>query len=404
MGPLTGVRVVESAMIINGPVAGYMLGDLGAEVIKIEPPVTGDQSRGMQSIYDVQFVTPDGRSMVWEFANRNKRSVVLDLNNKEGRGIFYRLIEKSDIFLTNYRPGALQKLKIDYETLKQHNSKLIYAKNTGFGSKGFFAGKPAWDMTAQAFSGAMWIVGDRDFPEPAVTVGSVFDMVGASFLAYGIVAALVARERTGIGQQVDCSLLSGAIHIQAMNISSFLWANKSMSRFSRTRCRNPLTNHYKCADGKWLLLCEPSSKNWEDICSALGMHELVKDPRCSTGDARRQNYAEVISVLDRVFATKTRDEWMKIFSGYDFSYSPVYDYADVVNDTQILENGYVTEMDHAILGKMKTIGFPVQFSETPASIRNSAPEFGQHTEEVIGEILGYSWDEIADLRDKGAFG
>ena len=254
MGPLTGIRVIESAMVLNGPVAGYMLGDLGAEIIKIEPPVTGDISRGMQSVYDVQFVMPDGRGLMWEMANRNKKSVVLDLNNKEGRGVLYRLVEKSDVFLTNYRPAALQKLKIDYETLRQLNPKIIYAKNSGFGSKGFFGGKPGWDMTAQAFSGAMWIVGDRDFPEPAVTVGSVFDVVGASFLAYGIMAALVARERTGVGQQVDCSLLSAAIHMQAMNICSFLWTNKGMSRFSRTRCRNPLTNHYKCADGKWLLL------------------------------------------------------------------------------------------------------------------------------------------------------
>jgi crotonobetainyl-CoA:carnitine CoA-transferase CaiB-like acyl-CoA transferase len=136
----------------------------------------------------------------------------------------------------------------------------------------------------------------------------------------------------------------------------------------------------------------------------LGAPELIEDPRFHTGEARRQNYAEVISVLDRVFANKTRDEWMNIFARYDFSYSPVYDYADAVKDPQILENEYVTEMDHAVLGKMKTIGFPVQFSETPASIRNSAPEFGQHTEEVIREIFGYSWDEIADLRDKGAFG
>ena len=404
MGPLSGIRIVECAAIFNGPVAGAMLGDLGAEVIKVEPPGTGDPSRGMQSIYDVQFIAPDGRSMAWEMANRNKKSMILDLNNSDGRAAFYSLIEKADVFLTNYRSKAIKKLEINYEVLREHNPKLIYARNTGFGHKGPFSEKPAWDMSAQAFSGAMWIVGDRDFSEPSVTVGSVFDMVGASFLAYGIMAALVARERNGMGQEVDCSLLSGAIQIQAMNICSFLWAGRGMSLFSRTRCRNPLTNYYKCADDKWLLLCEPSSKNWEDICAAFGTPELATDPHYATGDARRKNYAKLIKHLDSIFVTRKRDEWMSIFARYDFSYSPVYDYEGAVNDPQLIENQYVVETDHATLGKMKTVGFPAQFSETPASIQSSAPEFGQHTEEVMIDVLGCSWDQRASLREKGAFG
>ncbi len=260
-------------------------------------------------------------------------------------------------------------------------------------------------MVAQAVSGAMWLFGDRDFPEPSVAVGSIFDQIGASMLAYGILAALVARERTGIGQEVESSLLAGAIHLQAQNINTFLWRGRGMARFSRKRCRNPLTNYYQCADEKWILLSEPqSARYWHDFCTALGVPELEHDPLYSTAEARRQNYTEFIALLDRVFADKPRDEWLKIFSQYDFVYSPIYDYAEMADEPQVAENQYLVDMEHPVMGKVKTAGFPVRFSKTPASIQSAAPEFGAHTEEVLLEIGGYSWDEISRLREQGALG
>jgi crotonobetainyl-CoA:carnitine CoA-transferase CaiB-like acyl-CoA transferase len=358
----------------------------------------------MKSIYGAHLITPDGQSVIWEMANRNKKGVVLDLKNKEGRAIFYRLIEKSDVFLTNYRPQALQKMNVDYETLKEYNPKLIYAVTTAFGRKGPFSDKAGYDMTAQAYSGAMWIAGDRDYPGPALTVGSIYDMIAASFLVYGVLAALVARERYGIGQQVESSILAGAVHIQGLNIASFAWTGKGQARFSQKRTRNPLTNYYKCADGKWIVLCEPAWKNWDSICVAMGMQELKSDPHYGTPEDRAKNYAELIATLESKFVTKPRDEWLKIFDQYDFPYAPVNDYNDVVNDPQILANEYVVEIDHAAFGQTKTVGFPVQFSETPAFIQSGAPEFGQHTEEILMEVLGYSWEEIARLRDQGALG
>jgi len=229
-------------------------------------------------------------------------------------------------------------------------------------------------------------------------------MIGASFLAYGILAALVARERTGVGQQVETSILSGAVHVQALNLSSFLWAGTGQARFSQKRTRNPLTNYYQCADGKWIVLCEPAAKNWENICTAMGMQELIPDKRFSTPKIRAQNYAELITLLESKFATKPRHEWLSIFDQYDFPYSPLNSYEDVVDDPQILSNQCVVETDHATAGKTKAVGYPVQFSETPASVRSGAPEFGQHTEEVLVEILGCSWQEVDRLRNQGALG
>ncbi|MDP2917851.1 MAG: CoA transferase [Dehalococcoidia bacterium] len=405
MGPLNGIRVLEAASVLNGPVTGYMLGDLGAEVIKIEPPGTGDPSRGYQTLFDVVMSLPDGGSLLFESANRNKKSIVLDLKNEAGKDIFRKLIEKSDVFITNFSKKSIRELDIGYATLSQYNTRLVYAATTTFGSKGRLSERRGYDMVAQAVSGAMWLFGDRDSPEPSIAVGSIFDQISASMLAYGILAALVARERIGIGQEVESSLLAGAIHLQAQNINAFLWRGRAMARFSRRRCRNPLTNYYKCADDKWILLSEPqSARYWHDFCTSLGMPELENDPLYNTAEARRENYADFIALLDRVFATKPRDEWLRIFDKYDFVYSPVYDYADMANEPQVMENQYLVEMEHPTMGKVKTIGFPVQFSKTPASIQCSAPQFGAHTEQVLQELLGCSWEEIAKLREQGAFG
>lgn len=404
MGPLNGIRVVESAMLFNGPVTGYILADLGAEVIKVEPPGTGDISRGYETMFGASMNRPGLANVAFEVANRGKKSIVLNLKSDDGRSILYKLIEKSDVFITNLRKSSTQKHKIDYHTLRGHNPKIIYASTSTYGAMGPRGEQRGYDMQAQAISGAMWeIFGDRDSVEPSVAVGSIFDQIGATVLLYGILAALVARERTGIGQEVRASLVGSAIHLQATNINTFLWQRRGMSRFSRERCRNPLANYYQCADKKWVLLCETQiQRYWPAFLSAIEIQELENDPRYSTPDGMRQNFSEFIAILDRKFATKPRDEWLKIFSGHDFGYAPVHDYAEMVDDPQVWANDYIVEIDHPSMGKVKTVASPVGFSETPISIGRGAPEYGQHTEEVLTDILGYSWEEIGKLRDMGA--
>lgn len=405
MGPLENLRIIEMAQLFNGPVTASMLGDLGAEVIKIETPVSGDLSRGTSSMFDMPMVLHGGFNVSFEAANRSKKSVVLNLHLEEGREIFYKLIERSDVFITNHTSSVLNRLKVDYDTLTRYNPKLIYAQTSTYGNNGPLSNRRGYDIMAQAVSGAVWIFGDRDSPEPSIAVGSIFDQVAATSLAYGILAALVARERTGVGQQVECSLMSSAIHMQGTNINTFLWQGKGMSRFSHKRARNPLVNYYKCADGKWILLCEAqSAKYWHDFCCAMGIEELEDDSQYNTAEARRQSYAEFIDILDRRFVLKTRDEWLRIFSNYDFGYAPIYDYAEMVVDPQVLINKCIIEMDHPTLGKLRTVGSPVQFDKTPVTIQSAAPQFGQHTEEVLIEILGYSWEDIGIFREHGTLG
>ncbi|MDP2916777.1 MAG: CoA transferase [Dehalococcoidia bacterium] len=405
MGPLKGIRVLDVGMYYQGPAAGYMLGDLGADVIKIEPPVTGDRQRGVSSMYGALMTTPDGRSVAFEAGNRSKRSMTLDLQNAAGKDVLHKLVSKSDVFITNFSNRVIKELNLEYETLSRYNPKLIYGATSAFGGKGPLADRVGYDPVGQAFSGAMWMFGDRDDPEPSMVVGSIFDQLAATLLVYGVLAALVARNSQGVGQKVETSLVGGGIHLQAYDINTFFFRGRGMQRFSRKRCRNPLTNYYKCADGKWIMLSEPrGGVHWQAFCKAIGIPGLENNEQFNTFDARRKNYAEFIALLDQTFATKTRDEWINIFSNYDFGYSPVYDRSDLTNEPQLLANEYVVEMQHPAWGKVKTVGFPVQFSRTPAAIRSAAPEFGQHTEEILSEVLGYSWDEIGSLREKGAFG
>ncbi len=255
----------------------------------------------------------------------------------------------------------------------------------------------------------MFAMGERDFPEPVQTVSGVADQMGATILVQGILAALVARERQGIGQLLDTSLLGSMLHLQYMGLSVTSFRGKSWARHSRTKAPNPLTNHYRCADDKWILFAEiQADRFWPEFCKALGLDELIEDERFATAmgtddkGGRRKHAVELIEILDETLATKPRDEWVRIFEGLaaPFAYSPVQDYYEVLEDEQVLVNDYVVDFDHPEAGPIKEMGHPVRFSKTPARIRSEAPEFGQHTEEILQE-LNFDWDKITKLRDSG---
>ncbi len=403
-GPLDGIRVLNWSQFTPSS-AGYMLGDLGADVIKIEHPTQGDAYRGMGAMYGEAMSMPGGRHAGFEAANRNQRSITLDLKQDAGRQLLYSLAEKSDVFYTNYTATVARKLCVDYETLSQKNPMLVYATSSTYGPEGPWAERRGFDQTAQARSGLMFCMGDRDFPEPVQTVSGIADTMGATVLAMGILSALLARERQGFGQKVDASLLGSMLHLQTMGIGVTSFRGKSWARHSRKRSRNPLTNHYRCADDKWLLFSEiQADRFWPEFCGALGLDELTEDPRFATAmGGRREHATELIEILDRTLATKPRDEWVRIFEERKapFAYSPVQDYYDVLNDPQVLANDYVIEMDHPAAGKVKAMGYPWRFSKTPAKVIREAPEFGQHTEEVLQELLGINWEEIAALKQQG---
>jgi crotonobetainyl-CoA:carnitine CoA-transferase CaiB-like acyl-CoA transferase len=370
-------------------------------VVKVEDRVRGDPTRGFFETFGMSTAARSGINVLFETANRHKKSITLDLGKEKGKQILYQLVKASDVFLTNYSQSAIANLHIDYQSLIKHNPKLIYGLATGYGTLGPESEKRAFDTIAQARSGIMYATGEPDDP-PSQIGGIIFDQMTGTLLAYGVLAALVARDRQGIGQKVEVSLLGSGIHLQAYGVNGALLRGRMM-KSSRRSLKNPLANHYQCADGEWLLFSEAQSDRfWHNFCDALGIQNLEKDTRFVTVVERKQNFRELTSIIEDVFKTKTRDEWVSIIEarGGGIAYSPVFKLTDLASDPQVLANEYVTRVDHPALGQVNVVGVPVRFSETPASPQGYAPNFGQHTEEVLINILGYNWEEIQKLKDE----
>ncbi len=401
-GPLSGIRVIECGGYLSAPSACYMLGDLGAEIIKIEDRVQGDPVRGMESTFGRGMIMPDGTNILFETANRNKKSITLDMKKAKGQDLLHKLIGVSDVFCTNYSLPAIGNLNIGFETLKKYNPKLVYGLATSYGSKGPDNMKRGFDVIAQARSGIMTTLGEPDSP-PLQIAGAVFDQITGTMLASGIMAALLARDKQGIGQVVEVSLIGSGVHIQAYNVNVTLLRGRSMPRPSKKTLRNPLANHYECADGKWVLLCEAQSdRYWHAFCTALGISNIEKDAKYIDSKARRDNCLELTGLLENIFKTKPQADWLKVLEekGEGLAFSPVNELSGLVNDPQITLNDYIIDVDHPTMGKKKMVGFPMKFSETPPAVYRTAPNFGQHTEEVLMDVLGLDWDEISKLREE----
>ncbi len=398
-GPLNGVKVVEITLFQQGPVAGMRLGDLGAEVIKVEP-MTGDPGRGMMKIVGVT-AGLDGRNYYFESCNRNKRSIALDLNTERGREIFLKLIEQADVFLTNMSIDAPKRLGIDYENLSEVNPRLIYAHASGWGRQGPDANLNSFDYAGIARSGTMMMCGEEGGP-PATLIPGMGDEQGGLICAWAVTAALYAREKTGKGQLVDTSLMGALIALHGVNFAAPGVLGREFPRLVRAEAGNALYNHYKCKDGKWIVIAHlQPDRYWPDVCRAMGLEELEHDSRFNTIEARYENRRELVATFDNKFAEKTRDEWMKIFSPTKLIYTPVQSASEVFEDPQALANDYIIEVEHPVWGKIKMLGFPWAFHGTPAAVQREAPELGQHSEEILLE-LDYTWEEIAGLKERGA--
>jgi len=395
-GPLDGVRVVEITMFQQGPVAGTKLGDLGADVIKVEP-LAGDPGRGFMRIIGTM-VGLKGRNYYFEQHNRNKRSIVLDLKTKRGMEIFLKLIDRADVFMTNMSIEAPQKMGIGPEALLKRNPRLIYAQASGWGRKGPDANQLSFDYTGIGRAGLMMSSGERGTP-PAQVLPGLGDEVGGMVAAWAVCAALYAREKTGKGQLVDTSLMGSLVCMESLVLSAPAILGQEFPREIRAQAGNPIYNHYRAKDDKWFILAHlQPDKYWPNACRALGMPELEHDPRFNSIEARGEHAKELIAIMDKKFATKTRDQWFEIFKREGLIYTPIQTLTEVIDDPQSLANNYVTWFDHPVLGRTKMVGFPWDYSQTPASIRREAPELGQHTEEILLE-LGYSWDDITKLKD-----
>ena len=397
-GPLDGIRVVEITMFQQGPVCGTKLGDLGADVIKVEP-LTGDPGRGFMRIIGTM-VGLKGRNYYFEQHNRNKRSIVLDLKQEKSKELFLKLIDEADVFLTNMSIEAPKKMGIGPEVLMKRNPRLIYAQASGWGRKGPDANELSFDYTGIGRAGLMMSSGERGTP-PSQVLPGLGDELGGMVCAWAICTALYARERTGKGQLVDTSLMGSLICMESLVLSAPAMLGQEFPREIRTEAGNPIYNHYQAKDGKWFILAHlQPDRYWANACRALDMPELENDPRFNSIEARGQNAKELIAIMDEKFATRTRDEWFGIFQREGLIHSPVQTLTEVIDDPQAMANNYVTSFEHPVLGRTKMVGFPWDFSQTPASIRREAPELGQHTEEILLE-MGYNWDDITQLKTEG---
>lgn len=392
---LNGIKVVELAQLAAAPMAGRHLADMGAEVIHIEHPVRGDTWRGIM-------VAPGDTSTInwnWENYSRNKKSVTIDVFKPGGKEIITKLIQEADVFLTNMRPFELEESGLQYGALNTNNPGLIYASLTGFGKEGPDKNEPGYDHTAYwARSGIAHMVMPDNIP-PDFRVGAFGDNLGGMALAFGITAALFARERTGLGQEVDISLFNLGVYQLSFSIAQTLMTGQEQVRIGRKEMPNALMNTFQTRDRRWLLLSilQPD-RYWGRLCQAIDRPELENDPRFESFMSRIENHITLLEILEETFSTRTLEEWKTRLAGIPFA--PIQNLQEVVTDQQAKENDFFATFDHPTFGPVEMVANPIKLSKTPATIRTRAPEFSEHTEEVLLD-LGYSWDEIAGFKKAG---
>ena len=395
MGALSGYRVLDLSILVQGPQAAAMLHDLGAEVTKIELPEVGDLGRWLTVAID------DDRSPYVEANNRGKRSVTLDLRTAGGKRALMRLVEAVDILIHNFVPGTVEEWGIDYDALKKINPSLIYAAGSTFGPEGPNSQREGADMVGQAEGGIVSVTGHDD-GHPTIVGAVIGDHFGAQNLITGILAALVHRERTGVGQRIDVSLVGSAIFAQSSEMTYTMLSGKSPGR--------PNNNHpilrglvHRCptSDGYIYLLGIPEHL-WNDFALCLDREDLVDDPRFATLVPALEDVETLRAIIDDVFPSRTTEEWEQRLRSAGQRYGRVKTYEEVVSDDTNLANGYIVQVEHPSYGSISVVGNPVRMSETPTRVGVVAPELGEHTEEVLLEA-GFSWEEIDQMRTDGAY-
>jgi crotonobetainyl-CoA:carnitine CoA-transferase CaiB-like acyl-CoA transferase len=399
VGALSGFKVLDITAGLNGPCCGVWLSDYGAEVIKVEPRLTGEYGRSLIHVPDCDF-TP-----YFVCANRGKKGITLDLATEKGREVVYRLVKRCDVLINNFRIGVLDRLGLGYDEVRKHNPRIIYATGSGYGVRGPMAKLPCNDYAAQAYGGLVSVTGFQDQPLPAGA--AIADLAGSLSLTLGVAMALLARERFGEGQRVDASLYGAMMMLQTFPIDHYAMARELPEPLRVGRWDNMLPATYgmpKTKDG-YIMVTWVAPEIWPEYCQVLGIPEITDDPRFDPRSAsfteRAKYRSELADILDKAFQKKTTREWLDILRnlGGVLICSGISTYADIVKDPQAWENGYLIEMDIPGLGPTRLVGAPAMLSDTPATAQGMAPELGQNTEEVLLE-LGYSWEDITAMREQ----
>jgi crotonobetainyl-CoA:carnitine CoA-transferase CaiB-like acyl-CoA transferase len=394
--PLRNVRVLDLTQVMAGPYCAQLLGDLGAQVTKIEPPGSGDVSR-----HAMGYQGKGSDNITFLAINRNKESVTLDLKSDEGREAFYRLVRQADVVVENFRPGVTKRLGVDYPTLIEINPRLVYASISGFGQTGPYATRPGYDLIAQGMSGVMSVTGQPD-GDPVKCGVPISDLSAGMFAALGVLAAYIAREETGVGQHVDTSLFEAAFALSIWETAE-LWATgKPPKPFGSAHRFSAPYQALRTSDG-YLTIGANTDRLWQRACETLGRQDLTDDERFATNMDRIANRYELAEELESVLKGRTTDQWVDALLEAGVPCGPIFNYEETCRDPHTLARNMVVEMAHPVEGTIRGIGIPVKLSETPGEIRMPAPLLGQHTDEVL-ERYEFSRDEIDALRQKGVLG
>jgi len=392
---LNGVRVLDLTRFLAGPYGTLILGDLGAEIIKVESVGTIKEERKMKPISE-----NDDIAAAYIAINRNKKSICLDLKKQAGKEILYELVKISDVVVDNFRPGTLEKLSIDYQTLKEINPGIICASATAFGTKGPWAHRPAFDSVIQAMTGLISLTGEPG--EAPMLGGSPFSDMGAGIsTAHGILAALFARERDGMGRQVEVTMLGSTLSLLMFDSAGYL--QKGVLPEPKGRTNHPVQPYgiFETKDGSIVIAAQ---RSFDKLCRVLGCQELADDQRFNTIYGRAVNRKPLVSIITPIFKTKTSDEWAKLLEDADIPCSPVNTFDKTFSHPQIKEEELIAEHDYVLGGKIKTVANPIKISDTPGDVRKSytsPPMPGQHTREILTRLLTYSTERINALLTEG---
>lgn len=389
-GPLDGVRVLDLTRVVAGPYCSMFLGDLGAEVVKVEQPGTGDDTRGWGPPF------AGGESAYYLCINRNKKSLALDLKSPRAVELLRELAKVADVIIENFRPGTMERLGLSEKELRQLNPRLIYASLTGFGTDGPMSDWPGYDLIVQAWGGLMSITGTPD-GEPVKVGVAIIDLVAGLMLGKAITAALFAREKIGVGQRIDTSLLEAEV-ASLINVgSNYLIGGKIPTRWGNAHPNIVPYQNFKTADG-YLVIGVASEVIWKRFCQAIGRAELTDDARFANNSKRVENRAALIALLSEVFLQRNNETWFKSLTEAAVPCAPVQTVDQVFQAPQVLHRDMLLEVEHPTAGTVRMAGIPVKFSVTPASVRLPPPLLGEHSGEILKSWLGMNAESIDELK------